>query len=112
MSSTRDPAVGRVSSLMPQLIAELERFVAIPSVSATDYPPETHEQLLAARDLVVELLSGAGVQNVRSLELPNTAPVVKGEIPAPPGAPTVLLYGHYDVVPAGTRRHGSRRRGR
>ena len=36
-----------------------------------------------------------------ALELPDTAPVVTGEIPAPPGAPTVLLYSHYDVVPAG-----------
>ena len=35
------------------------------------------------------------------LELPDTAPVIMGEIPAPDGAPTVLLYGHYDVVPAG-----------
>ena len=28
-------------------------------------------------------------------------PVLTGEIPAPDGAPTVLLYGHYDVVAAG-----------
>ena len=74
------------------------------------YPPETHAQLLAARDVVVELLEGAGVQNVRSLELPDTAPVVLGEIPAPEGAPTVLLYGHYDVVPAGDEGSGTRRR--
>ena len=41
------------------------------------------------------------MQNVAPLELPDTAPAVTGEIPAPPGAPTVLLYSHYDVVPAG-----------
>ena len=35
------------------------------------------------------------------LELPDTAPVVLGEIAAPDGAPTVLLYSHYDVVPVG-----------
>jgi hypothetical protein len=27
--------------------------------------------------------------------------VITGEIPAPEGAPTVLLYSHYDVVAAG-----------
>jgi acetylornithine deacetylase/succinyl-diaminopimelate desuccinylase-like protein len=86
---------------MPALGADLARLVAIPSVSIADYPPETHEQLLVARDAVVELLESAGVQDVGSIELPNTAPVVTGEIPAPPGAPTVLLYGHYDVVAAG-----------
>ena len=91
----------RVKGLMPQLRADLARLVAIPSVSATGYPPETHAALLAARDAVVELLEGAGVENIRSLDLPDTAPVVLGEIPAPEGAPTVLLYGHYDIVPAG-----------
>ena len=35
------------------------------------------------------------------LELPDTAPVMLGEIAAPEGAPTVLLYSHYDVVPVG-----------
>ncbi|HEY6075241.1 MAG TPA: M20/M25/M40 family metallo-hydrolase [Gaiella sp.] len=91
----------RVRGLMPQLRADLARLVAIPSVSATGYPPETHAELIAARDAVVELLEGAGVEGIRSLDLPDTAPVVLGEIPAPEGAPTVLLYGHYDIVPAG-----------
>ena len=42
-----------------------------------------------------------GSRTSARLELPDTAPVITGEIPAPEGAPTVLLYGHYDVVPAG-----------
>ena len=47
------------------------------------------------------LCRDAGVEELGSLDLPGTAPVVTGEIPAPPGAPTVLLYSHYDVVPVG-----------
>jgi acetylornithine deacetylase/succinyl-diaminopimelate desuccinylase-like protein len=95
------PLAARVAAAMPQLKRELAELVAIPSVSATNYPQETHAELLACRDAVVELLESAGVQRIHSLELPDTAPVVIGEIPAPEGAPTVLLYGHYDVVPAG-----------
>jgi acetylornithine deacetylase/succinyl-diaminopimelate desuccinylase-like protein len=56
--------------------------------------------LLAAHDLVAQLFSGAGVE-VGRLDLPDTAPVVVGQIAPPPGAPTVLLYSHYDVVSAG-----------
>jgi acetylornithine deacetylase/succinyl-diaminopimelate desuccinylase-like protein len=41
------------------------------------------------------------VESFGSLDLQGTAPVITGEIPGPEGAPTVLLYGHYDVVPAG-----------
>ena len=51
--------------------------------------------------MVVGLFRDAGVETVGSLELPDTAPIMTGEIPAPPGAPTVLLYSHYDVVPVG-----------
>ncbi len=88
----------RVRALMPELKSDLERLIRIPSIAFADYPPEP---LLEARDVVVELLRGAGVEHIESLSLPDTAPVIVGEIPAPPGAPTVLLYGHYDVVPAG-----------
>ena len=89
-----------VAGLMPQLRADLGALVAIPSVSTGGFP-EPREHVLAAADAVTGLLRGAGVQELGTLDLPDTAPVVTGSIPAPPGAPTVLLYGHYDVVPAG-----------
>ncbi len=90
-----------VASLMPQLKDDLARLVAIPSVSAAGFPEETRPALLEAYEEVVALLREAGVEGLGSLELPDTAPVVTGEIPAPAGAPTVLLYSHYDVVPVG-----------
>ena len=85
---------------MPQLREELAELVAIPSISALGYPEETRAEILRAHDAVAGLFRGVGV-DVSVLELPETAPIVIGEIPAPPGAPTVLLYSHYDVVPVG-----------
>jgi acetylornithine deacetylase/succinyl-diaminopimelate desuccinylase-like protein len=90
-----------VPSLMPRLQEDLARLVAIPSVSAPGFPAETRPALLEAHEIVLDLLHEAGVQEFDSLRLHETAPVITGEIPAPPGAPTVLLYSHYDVVPAG-----------
>jgi len=91
----------RVKSLMPQLKEELAELVAIPSVSETGYPEKTWPALLQTRDAVAKLFADAGCEQIESLELPDTAPIILGGIPAPPGAPTVLLYSHYDVVPAG-----------
>jgi acetylornithine deacetylase/succinyl-diaminopimelate desuccinylase-like protein len=86
---------------MPRLKEDLARLVAIPSLSEWGYPAHTRPALLEAHQAVLELLRDAGVRTFTSLELEGTAPVISGEIPAPDGAPTVLLYGHYDVVPAG-----------
>jgi acetylornithine deacetylase/succinyl-diaminopimelate desuccinylase-like protein len=86
---------------MPRLKYDLARLVAIPSISAPGYPAATHEPLLEAYEAVVELFRDAGVRILDPLVLPGTAPVLMGEIPAPEGAPTVLLYSHYDVVPVG-----------
>ena len=95
------PSRDAVSALIPQLKEELARLVAIPSLSEWGFPEHTRPALLETHQTVVELLRDAGVESLASLELPGTAPVITGEIPGPPGSPTVLLYGHYDVVPAG-----------
>jgi acetylornithine deacetylase/succinyl-diaminopimelate desuccinylase-like protein len=89
-----------VSGLMPGLRDDLGRLVAIASVSSPGYP-EPRQPILDACELICELLRDAGVRDVGTLDLPDTAPVITGEIPAPDGAPTVLLYSHYDVVAAG-----------
>jgi cysteinylglycine-S-conjugate dipeptidase len=90
-----------VAALMPQLKEDLARLVAIPSVSSPGFPEETRPALLEAKEAIVGLFRDAGVESLDTFELPDTAPVVTGEIPAPEGSPTVLLYGHYDVVGAG-----------
>jgi acetylornithine deacetylase/succinyl-diaminopimelate desuccinylase-like protein len=115
-AATRKSLPETVDALMPQLTSELVQLVRIPSISAAGFPPEPVEK---AAGLVAELLRDAGVRNVGTLDLPHTYPIVTGQIPAPADAPTVLLYGHYDVVPAGdeskwttpafepTERHGA-----
>jgi cysteinylglycine-S-conjugate dipeptidase len=82
---------------MPSLRGALKDLVRIPSISV---PGRIDTSLVDAHDMTAALFSDAGVQ-VNRLDLPDTAPVVTGHIPAPTGAPTVLLYGHYDVVGAG-----------
>ncbi|MFJ4855444.1 M20/M25/M40 family metallo-hydrolase [Streptomyces sp. NPDC088730] len=89
----------RVDTLMDGLTADLERLTAIPSVAFPGFPAEPVRQ---AHDLLVDLLRGAGVERIERLDLPGTAPVIVAEVPPPtPDAPTVLLYGHYDVQPPG-----------
>lgn len=48
----------------------------------------------------VELFRRYGVEDARAIEVADGYPLIYGEIPGPPGAPTVVLYAHYDVQPA------------
>jgi acetylornithine deacetylase/succinyl-diaminopimelate desuccinylase-like protein len=86
---------------MPELKEELAALVAIPGLSEWGFPEHTRARLVETFDALVPLFRDAGVERTAGLELPETAPILTGEIPGPAGAPTVLLYGHYDVVPAG-----------
>ncbi len=87
-----------VRRLMPELTSDLVRLARIPSIAFPGFP---EAPLLEAHDVVAALLRDAGVQRVATLSLPDTAPVITGDIPGPDGAPTVLLYAHYDVQPPG-----------
>jgi len=94
---TSEALAAHVRDGMPRLIDDLRRMVAIPSIAFPGFPMDP---VLEAAELTADLLREAGC-NVRMLELPDSPPAVFGEIPGPVGAPTVLLYAHYDIQPAG-----------
>jgi cysteinylglycine-S-conjugate dipeptidase len=87
-----------VDSALPGLRSDLEDLVRIPSVSR-DGPASP--DLSRSAEAVAALLADAGLPDVRVLDAEDGAPAVVGRIPAPPGAPTVMLYAHHDVQPAG-----------
>jgi cysteinylglycine-S-conjugate dipeptidase len=87
-----------VQRVLPSVRADLERLVRIPSVSA-DPAAAPHLRQSAAE--VAGLLAAAGLPEVDVLEVPHGQPAVVARRPAPPGAPTVLLYAHHDVQPPG-----------
>ena len=86
----------KISGLMPQIVDELKAMVALPSVAFPAFPSEP-VNAMAAR--AVAAFRRYGVQ-AHLEEIPGGYPAVWAEIPGPAGAPTALLYGHYDVQPA------------
>ena len=93
-----DPLIDAVRQVLPSARADLERLVRIPSVSAD---PAAAPHLWASAGEVAALLRQAGLPEVDVLTAGDSRPAVLGHRPAPPGAPTVLLYAHHDVQPPG-----------
>lgn len=78
---------------------DLAALVALPSVHGAE--PEACRQAAA---LVVSQLEGLGIpglEPVQQVEAEDGSIAVFAHRPAAPGRPTVLLYSHYDVQPAG-----------
>lgn len=75
----------------------LEEFLRIPSIS-TD--PTYQQEMRQAADWLARRLRLNLNAQVAIWETPRH-PVVFARIPGPPTAPTVMLYGHYDVQPPG-----------
>ncbi|GAA0702101.1 dipeptidase [Kitasatospora atroaurantiaca] len=94
---TQQPLAAAVRSLMPRAKADLAELVAFPSVAdPRQFPVEECEK--AAR-WVAEAFAAEGLTGVRLLDTPDGTQSVYAELPGPAGAPTVLLYSHYDVQP-------------
>ena len=89
--------VQRVRDVLPSVRRDLEDLVRIQSVWAD---PGRRDEVQRSADAVVKLLSDAGFDDVQIVS-EGGAPAVIARHPAPPGAPTVLLYAHHDVQPEG-----------
>lgn len=79
-----------------RVVDELLAFIRIPSVSAL---PGHADDVAAAGAWVHARLEAAGLEHVQTLPT-GGHPVVYGDWLHAPGAPTVLIYGHFDVQPA------------
>ncbi|MGW7078048.1 M20/M25/M40 family metallo-hydrolase [Streptomyces sp. NPDC054866] len=92
-----NPIAETVASLMPEAKAELTELVAFKSVADFDQFPKSESE--AAANWVADALRAEGFQDVALLDTPDGTQSVYGLLPGPEGAPTVLLYAHYDVQP-------------
>ena len=75
-----------------RMVADLQRLIKQPSVSATG------EGIGECAALVAEMLGEIGVRS-KILTVPGHAPLVYGHLPSG-GENTLLFYNHYDVQPA------------
>jgi len=93
---TRD-LTALVAEGLPRAQEDLEALVRLPSVAFEGFDDAPNR---AAAALTAELLREV-LPQVEVVEVPGAPPTVIARHSAPPGAPTVLLYAHYDVQPPG-----------
>ena len=79
-----------------RMLEDLFSLIRIPSISAK---PEHHDDMLACAERWAQLLLAAGADE--ALVMPSAGnPIVFGQKIVDPEAKTVLIYAHYDVMPA------------
>ncbi|MCZ4522220.1 dipeptidase [Rhodococcus ruber] len=88
-----------IEAAMPRAKAELAELVRFTSVHDPRQFPV--EECIGAAHWVRQAFLDAGVPDVQLIETVDGSLAVLGSRPAPAGAPTVLLYSHYDVQPPG-----------
>ena len=89
-------ALEYAQSHRPSFLAQLKDLVRFPSVSSQ---PKHAQDIKRCAAWLANHLRKIGLDSVRIVPTPRH-PVVYGEWKRAPGRPTVLIYGHYDVLPA------------
>ena len=85
-----------ISKNESKMLEDLFSLIRIPSISAK---PEHHDDMLACAERWAQLLIEAGADE--ALVMPSKGnPIVFGQKTVDPTAKTVLIYAHYDVMPA------------
>lgn len=96
MSGNRTAALAYAQNHQDRFLEELKALIKIPSVSTE---PQVEAQMAAAAGWVAEQLRALGMSQVAICPT-ERHPVVCGEYRCPDSrAPTLLVYGHYDVQP-------------
>ena len=85
-----------IESNKDRFLEELFSLIRIPSISAKH---EHHKDMIACAERWTKLLLSSGAD--KAVVMPTEGnPIVYGEKIISPDAPTVLVYAHYDVMPA------------
>jgi len=96
MADQRKAALQYARTNREDFLRVYEEILSIPSIS-TD--PEHTADIQRAAEWMAAQLRALGMQQVQLFPTPTNHPVVYGEWLGTAGAPTVLIYGHYDVQP-------------
>ncbi|MEO5617358.1 MAG: dipeptidase [Candidatus Eisenbacteria bacterium] len=91
-----DPVTQYLEKNREKFLDSLKSVLRIPSVSAQ--PHHSADMKRCAEHVKQDLLA-AGLERAEVVSMGDGHPLVYGEWLKAPGAPTVLLYGHYDVQP-------------
>lgn len=87
---------GYVAAEADRIVATLLEWLRIPSISAQ---PEHAVDVRRSAEFAANLLAGAGLEHVATLETSGAPAVYADWLHAGATAPTALVYGHHDVQP-------------
>ena len=96
--SPSDAAAAYAEEHYGEFLEDLKTLARIPSVSFPGFDPK---QVDRSAEAVAALLRKRGLENVEILRVPGAFPYVYGDWLHAGTGPTLLLYAHHDVQPAG-----------